>query len=71
MINITLPDGSIKKVKKGTSAIDIAMEISEGLARNVLSASVNNEIWDINRPINTDASVTLHTWKDKEGKLTF
>jgi len=71
MINITLPDGSIKIVERGTSAMDIAMEISEGLARNVLSASVNNEIWDANRPINTNASVTLHTWKEKEGKMTF
>jgi threonyl-tRNA synthetase len=71
MINITLPDGSIKKVKSGTSAMDIAMEISEGLARNVLSATINDEIWDANRPITTDSSLTLHTWNDKQGKMSF
>ncbi len=71
MINITLPDGNVKKVKKGTSALDIALDISEGLARNVLSASVNNEIWDANRPILEDSSLKLHTWKDDEGKSTF
>jgi threonyl-tRNA synthetase len=71
MINITLPDGSIKKVKSGTSAKDIAISISEGLARNVLSASVNGEVWDASRPINKDASLTLHTWQDKQGKESF
>ena len=71
MINITLPDGSIKQVESGTSAMDIAMGISEGLARNVLSASVNGEVWDANRPITTDATLTLHTFSDKEGKATF
>jgi len=71
MINITLPDGSIKQVKSGTSAMDIAMEISEGLARNVLSASVNGEFWDANRPITSDSTLTLHTWNDKHGKMSF
>ena len=71
MINITLPDGSIKKVKSGTSAMDIAIEISEGLARNVLSATINDEVWDVNRPITTDSSLTLHTWNDKQGKMSF
>ena len=71
MINITLPDGSIKKVERGNSAMNIAMGISEGLARNVLSASVNGEVWDTNRPINNDATLTLHTWNDKEGKMSF
>jgi threonyl-tRNA synthetase len=71
MINITLPDGSIKQVESGTSAMDIAMGISEGLARNVLSASVNGEVWDANRPITTDSTLTLHTFSDKEGKSTF
>jgi len=71
MINITLPDGSIKQVESGTSAMDIAMGISEGLARNVLSASVNGEVWDANRPITTNSTLTLHTWKDKEGKMSF
>ncbi|MAW20820.1 MAG: threonine--tRNA ligase [Flavobacteriales bacterium] len=71
MIKITLPDGSIKNVEHGTSAMDIAIGISEGLARNVLSASVNEEVWDANRPITTDSSLTLHTWNDKEGKMSF
>ena len=71
MINITLPDGSIKQVESGTSAMDIAMGISEGLARNVLSASINGEVWDANRAITTDSFLTLHTWNDKEGKSTF
>ncbi len=71
MINITLPDGSIKQVESGTTAMDIAMGISEGLARNVLSASVNGEVWDANRPITTDSSLTLHTWNDKQGKMSF
>ena len=51
--------------------MDIAMEISEGLARNVLSATINDEIWDANRPITTDSSLTLHTWNDKQGKMSF
>ncbi len=71
MINITLPDGSIKQVEGGTSPMDIAMSISEGLARNVLSASVNGEVWDANRSINTDSTLTLHTWNDKQGKMSF
>ena len=71
MINITLPDGSRKKVENGSTPMDIAKSISEGLARNVLCASVNGEIWDSNRPINFDAKIILHTWKDKEGKMVF
>ena len=71
MIKITLPDGTIKQVERGASAMDIAIDISEGLARNVLSASVNGEVWDANRPITTDSSLKLHTWNDKEGKSTF
>jgi threonyl-tRNA synthetase len=71
MINITLPDGSIKQVESGTSAMDIAKGISEGLARNVLSASVNGEVWDANRSITNDSTLTLHTWNDKQGKMSF
>lgn len=71
MISITLPDGSIKKVKSGTTAMDIAVGISEGLARNVLSASVNGELWDANRGITKDSTLILHTWNDKEGKISF
>ena len=71
MIKITLPDGSTKDVKKGSNALDIANSISEGLARNIVSATINKEVWDITRPINSDASIKLHTFNDKEGKMTF
>ncbi len=71
MINITLPDGSIRQYEEGVSAMGIAMSISEGLARNVLAASVNGEVWDANRSITTDANVKLFTWNDKEGKATY
>ncbi|MFZ1581671.1 MAG: TGS domain-containing protein, partial [Saprospiraceae bacterium] len=71
MINITLPDGSVRQYEQGISAMGIALSISEGLARNVLSASVNGEIWDASRPILNDAHVKLFTWNDKEGKSTY
>lgn len=70
MINITLPDGSVKQFEVGTSAMDIAMSISEGLARNVLSAKVNGKVQDALLPISEDASVQLLTWNDTEGKGT-
>ena len=71
MINITLPDGSSKKMKKGTTSMDVALSISEGLARNVLAAEVNGEIWDLNREINEDVNLNLLSFKDKGGKSTF
>ncbi len=71
MINITLPDGSIRQYEKGSSAMDVAMSISEGLARNVLSAKVNGDVQDANLPINDDASIQLLTWREDEGKATF
>ena len=70
MINITLPDGSTRKVESGTTAHDIALEISEGLARNVLAAEVNGEVWDPQREIHSDASLKLLTWNDDAGKNT-
>lgn len=71
MINITLPDGSVKQFESGVTASDIAKSISECLARNVLCASVNGKIVELNRAIDEDASVKLHTWNDAEGKQTF
>lgn len=71
MIKITLPDGSIREYEKGTSSHQIALSISEGLARNVLAAKVNGQVWDSSRPISTDASLQLLTWNDVEGKETF
>ncbi|KXK20707.1 MAG: threonyl-tRNA synthetase [Candidatus Parvibacillus calidus] len=71
MINITLPDGTIKQYPKGTTSMQIAESISMGLAQNVLSAKVDGEVWDASRPINTDASLQLLTWNDKDGRATF
>ncbi|MBO9639921.1 MAG: TGS domain-containing protein, partial [Siphonobacter aquaeclarae] len=70
-IQITLPDGSIRTFPKGASGLDIARSISEGLARNVLAAEVNGEVWDASRPIEADSSVKLLTWNDTSGKATF
>tara|TARA_B100000242_G_scaffold290917_1_gene263204 strand:- start:374 stop:2320 length:1947 start_codon:yes stop_codon:yes gene_type:complete len=69
MINITLPDGTIKKYLKGITAIDIAEEISSGLARNVLAAEINGEVWDATRMIHHDSKLKLLTWNDKNGKM--
>ncbi len=71
MIKITLPDGSVREYAKGSTSLDVAMSISEGLARNVLGAKVNGEVWDATRPITTDARVQLLTWNDEAGKSTF
>jgi len=71
MINITLPDGSVRQYEKGTTAMQIALSISEGLARNVLAAEVNGEVWDASRAIEGDAAVKLLTWNDDKGKSTF
>jgi threonyl-tRNA synthetase len=70
MIKITLPDGSIREYPKGTTSMQIALSISEGLARNVLAAKVSNEVVDANKPINQDSTVSLLTWNDDEGKNT-
>jgi len=69
-IKVTLPDGSVKEVQKGTTSLDIAKGISEGLARNVLAAEINNEVVDAMRPIETDSTLKLLTWNDKDGKST-
>jgi threonyl-tRNA synthetase len=71
MINITLPDNSVRQYSEGTTGMEIAKSISEGLARNVISVLVNNEVWDATRPIKTDAKIKLLTWNDEEGKGTF
>jgi threonyl-tRNA synthetase len=71
MIKITLPDGSVREYAAGSTSMDVAKSISEGLARKVLAASVNGEIWDMSRPITTDATFKLLTWDDAEGKNTF
>ena len=71
MINVTLPDGSVRQYEAGVSAMDVAMSISEGLARKVLAAEVNGEVWDATRPINTDVTLKLLTWGDKGAIATF
>jgi len=70
MINISFPDNSVRQYEAGITALEIAQSISEGLARNVLSAKVDNEVWDATRPIRHDASLKLLTWNDPEGKAT-
>ena len=70
MIKITLPDGSIREYPKGTTSMQIALSISEGLARNVLAAKVSGEVVDANKSINQDSTVSLLTWNDDEGKNT-
>jgi threonyl-tRNA synthetase len=69
-ININLPDGTSKQFESGVTSMQIAQSISEGLARNVLSAKVNGAVWDANREIEADATLNLLTWNDEEGKST-
>lgn len=71
MIKITLPDKSVREYPEGTTGLEIAQSISEGLARNVLAAKVNGQVWDAMRPIYEDAEVRLLTWDDTDGKATF
>jgi threonyl-tRNA synthetase len=71
MIQITFPDGAKRTYEEGSSALDIAKSISEGLARKVLAAEVNGEVWDATRPINHDATLKLLTWDEKGAKSTF
>ena len=71
MINVTLPDGSVRQYEPGVSSMDVAKSISEGLARKVLVASVNDAVWDLNRPLEEDATLKLITWNDKDGQMTF
>ena len=70
MINITFPDKSVRQYEAGVTPLDIAKSISDGLARNVLSAKVNGIMWDARRPVVEDAEIQLYTWSDPEGKAT-
>lgn len=71
MIKVTLPDGSIREYQEGSTSLDVAKSISEGLARNVLAAKVDEEIWDATRPLTKDVTLKLLTWNDPEGKYAF
>ncbi len=71
MISITFPDGAVRQYEQGVTSMDVAKSISEGLARKILAAEVNGEVWDLLRPIKENASVKFLTWNDEKGKSTF
>ena len=71
MINITLPDGNVKQMDNGATPMDVAKSISEGLARNVISAKFNGQTVETSTPLTEDGSITLFTWNDDEGKTAF
>ena len=71
MIQISFPDGAVREYQSGISAMDVAKSISEGLARKVLAAKVNGQVWDASREITANASLQLLTWEDADGKNTF
>ena len=71
MIKITLPDGSVKEFAPSVTPMDVAKSISEGLARNVISASFNGTTVETETPLKTDGALILYTWNDKDGKKAF
>jgi threonyl-tRNA synthetase len=71
MINITFPDGSVKEFESGISGLGIAKALSNSLAKQVLAVTVNEEVWDLSRPIEKDAAIKLHKWDDEEAKHAF
>ena len=71
MIKVTLPDGSVKEMAQGVTPMDVAKSISEGLARNVISASYNGTTIETTTTLTTDGTLILYTWNDKEGKKAF
>ena len=71
MIKITLPDGSVREYASGVTPHNVALSISEGLARNVISANFNGTTVETTTPLSTDGSLTLYTWNDAEGKKAF
>lgn len=71
MIKVTLPDGNIREYEDGVSSMDVAKSISEGLAKKVLAAEINGEVWDLTRPLKQDVQLRLLTWEDATGKSTF
>ncbi len=71
MINITFPDGNVRQFENGTSAMDVAKSISHGLARNILSGTLNGKTIELNDPINEDGKIAFFTWENEEGKTAF
>ncbi|MEL6845907.1 MAG: TGS domain-containing protein, partial [Bacteroidota bacterium] len=69
-IQISLPDGSVRSYDKGVTGMEVARDISEGLARNALSIKFNGEVIDLSRPLHTDGTAAILTWRDNEGKAT-
>ncbi len=70
-INITFPDGAVRQYKKGSSALDVAKSISDGLAKKIIAAEVGGQVWDATRSIENDINLKLLTWDDAGGKNTF
>jgi threonyl-tRNA synthetase len=71
MIKITFPDNSVREFDEGVTGLEIAKSISHGLAKEVMSISVNGEVWDLSRPITQDTRIKLYTWKDEDGRHAF
>ncbi len=71
MVKITFPDGAVREYQPGVTALEIAKSISEGLAKKVIAASVNDQVWDATRPIYNDSTLKLLTWNEADGKSTF
>jgi threonyl-tRNA synthetase len=71
MITITLPDGSQRHFNSGITPLEVAKDISEGLARNVISAEFNDKTVEVSTPLTTDGQLTLYTWRDHQGKKAF
>jgi len=71
MVKISFPDSSVREFPAGVTGFEVAQSISHNLAKDVLSITVNNCLWDIDRPINENASIKLHKWEDDEGKHAF
>ena len=71
MIKITLPDNSVREYPSGVTGFEIAQSISPRLAENVMSVTVNDDLWDLTRKITNDATIKLHKWEDEEGKHAF
>lgn len=71
MIKVTFPDGNVKEYSQGISPLEIAKSISHGLASKILVASINDKVWDLERPLTDDCAIKLFTWDDREGKETY
>ena len=71
MIKITFPDQTVREYHEGITGYEIATQLSNSLAREVLSITVNGDLWDLTRPIKTDSTIKLHTWDDDQGKHAF